>query len=267
MTIVNFLKERKSVRRFAKKDLTQDELDQVNKVIAEVNEANRGKGLDLTLYENGKIIFEGLQGKAGYSGVMIEAPKYLAMRIIDGDAENLINAGYCLEKINGDLVDIGLGTCWITVDHIDDSLKKSLFGQNGEEVYYLMAIGKAEKKKLFEPEPTSNRLNVDQIVFTDNFKGSPTIEELEGLGLLEMFSNARYAPSYKNAQPWRFLVDLPYVYLYMVKGDDNHYSFVDMGVIMYYVEALAERLGTPYNWEMVDGEEIDGLKPLARIKI
>ena len=165
MLMTNFLQKRKSVRNFKKDTVPRDSLENIKLLMDELDQ-EEGE-INFSLYENGKIVAEGLRGKAGYSGVMIEAPHYIALDITNDKPLNILKGGYCLEKLNTKIVDLDLDTCWITVDDVDAETKKAIFGENGIGIDYLIAIGYGQKKKLFDPEVTSSRLNVDEIVFAD----------------------------------------------------------------------------------------------------
>lgn len=267
MIMTNFLQERKSVRKFKNKALNDEQLKEVREIIEELKKENAENNFDYILFENGSIISNQLRGKAGYGGVMIESPHYIAFKMRDDSEEKILKGGYSLEKLNEALIRSGVDTCWITVDQVEENVKRGLFGEDGNFVKYLIAIGIGEGKKLFTPEATSDRLRVEDLVYSTNLNEPVIIEELENLGLFKLFSSIRYAPSYKNAQPWRFLVDSPYVYLYMVRSIDDKYSLVDMGIIMYYFEQMAKTLGIQNKWEILNEPDVDGFKLIGKFHI
>ena len=176
MLMTNFLQKRKSVRNFKTDTVPRDALENIKLLMDEMG--TNESGISFSLYENGKIVAEGLRGKAGYAGVMIEAPHYIALDI-DGDKPlNILKGGYCLEKLNTKIVDLDIDTCWITVDSVDADTKRAIFGENGTGIDYLIALGYGQKKKLFDPEVTSSRLNVEEIVFADTIGNPISIETL-----------------------------------------------------------------------------------------
>ena len=264
MVMTNFLRDRKSVRDFKGKNLSQKELEQIRLLVDEVSTMESGKGIRFRLFENGKIIAEKLKGKAGYSGVMIEAPHYISMEMADNQEETLLAGGYTLEKVNSAIVEQGFGTCWITVDQVDEQTKKDVFGSDGAGVDFIIAIGYPKGKKLFSPETTSDRKEVQELVFTDDFNDPVSMEELENLGLMEIFSSIRYAPSHKNSQPWRFLVKGTNVYILMKRGLEDERSLVDIGVIMFYFEAMAKTIGLTNKWLVLDEKDIEDCRVVAK---
>ena len=246
MLMTNFLQKRKSVRNFKTDTVPRDALENIKLLMEELG--TNESGISFSLYENGKIVAEGLRGKAGYAGVMIEAPHYIALDI-DGDKPlNILKGGYCLEKLNTKIVDLDIDTCWITVDSVDADTKRAIFGENGTGIDYLIALGYGQKKKLFDPEVTSSRLSVEEIVFADTIGNPISIETLENYGVFDVFSSVRYAPSLKNFQPWRFVLKGAEVEAYMVKSDEDSRSLIDMGVILFYMEEMLKTIGINKKW-------------------
>ena len=246
MLMTNFLQKRKSVRNFKNDNVPRDALENIKLLMDEMDREE--SGISFSLYENGKIVAEGLRGKAGYAGVMIEAPHYIALDIEDDKPLNILKGGYCLEKLNTKIVDLDIDTCWITVDNVDEDTKKAIFGENGTTIDYLIAIGYGQKKKLFDPEVTSSRLNVDEIVFADTIGQAISIETLENYGLFDVFSSVRYAPSHKNFQPWRFVLKGTDVEAYMLKSAEDNRSLIDMGVVLFYMEEMLKTVGINKKW-------------------
>lgn len=246
MLMTNFLQKRKSVRNFKTDTVPRDVLENIKLLMDEMDREE--SGISFSLYENGKIVAEGLKGKAGYAGVMIEAPHYIALDISSNKPLNILKGGYCLEKLNTKIVDLDLDTCWITVDSVDEDTKKAIFGENGTGIDYLIAIGYGQKKKLFDPEVTSSRLSVEEIVFAETIGQAISIETLENYGLFDVFSSVRYAPSHKNFQPWRFVLKGSNVEAYMVKSEEDNRSFIDMGVVLFYMEEMLKTIGINKKW-------------------
>lgn len=246
MLMTNFLEKRKSVRNFQDKSLSKDELNKIKDILNKVKAEK--ENLNVNFFENGKIIAKGLEGKAGYAGVMIDAPHYIALDFNGNDNLSILEGGYNLEKINTAITSLDIDTCWITVDYVDENIKKSLFGEGFESIDYLIAVGHGKKKKFFDPEVTSARKTLDEIVFKNNIGEIISIEELENYGLFDVFSSIRYAPSHKNFQPWRFVLKDNIISAYMQKSDEDKRSLVDMGVIAFYLKEMCSDSGIKGEW-------------------
>ena len=258
MVMTNFLQERKSVRDFKNKDLTAKDLEQIRNIVDRANTNYKACGISFNFYQNGQLIYDRLDGKAGYAGVMIKAPHYVAMTVASKEEKDQVRTGYVLEQINTELVNLDLGTCWITVDKVEEAAKQAAFGSEGKSIDYIIAIGYPKGKKLFEPEKHSARLEVREFVFQDDCKTPADPDVLDQLGLFDVFSSVRYAPSHKNAQPWRFVVEDNQVKLYMVMGKEDSRSLVDCGVMMFYFQEMMKTLGIKKDWEMVEKPEVKG---------
>lgn len=263
MIMTNFLQKRRTVRDFKANELSASTLIMIKELLERVEAEEENLVLKFALYENGEIIAKALDGKAGYGGVMIHAPHYISLQMKSSEEADLIRTGYYLEKVNTFLVEKDLGTCWITVDEVDAATKKTIFGEGGEEVFFLIAIGEAKGKKLFEENKVTPRFGFDKLVFSDSIGNPASIDDLEQRGLLDVFTSVRFAPSHMNSQPWRFLIKDEKVVLYMVRSDWDHRSFVDIGVMMFYFEEMAKTLGKHGKWTIIEEADIDGLKPVA----
>lgn len=258
MVMTNFLQKRKSVRDFKNKEIARDDIEAIKNYIEEIEKETAS--VSFKFYENGSIIYDGLKGKAGYSGVMIESPSYIALMKNDETKESCLNTGYYLEKLNTKIVNLDLDSCWITLDNVDETTKSNLFGADGPKVDYVIALGHGVGKKLFTPETTSGRYTMDKIVFKDEIGNAIFEDELETLGLLDIFATVRFAPSHKNCQAWRFVIKDHSIVLYMEKTKEDSRSLVDMGVMMFYFEEMAKTIGRYGKWSVILEDEDKYLK-------
>ena len=267
MVMTNFLQKRRTVREFQPTKRSAMEMDWLKDTLAKLEKQSAASEVSFALYENGQAIAEALKGKAGYGGTMIEAPYYIALRAKSHEKAELIRTGYYLEMMNTELIEKNFGTCWITTVQVDKDLKKSLFVEGGEFVDYIIGFGKALNQDVFDEERVSPRLSVDKIVFKDHLDTPAPLTELENYGLFDVFSSIRFAPSHINAQPWRFLLkDDGNVVLYMDKSKGQK-SYVDIGVVMYYYEAMLKNTGTEKTWTLIEGADVNGLEPVATISL
>ena len=249
MNMANFLKGRKSTREFKKKNITEGDLLKVRETIGGINEEIKDKKMELKLYEYGKVIFDGLKGIGGYSGVMIESPHYIALDLKNHGPEEQIYSGYYMEKIVTVFNQMGLGTCWVSLDNLDEDRKKAVFGEKAGDYDYMLAVGYPKPKNPFINEPFSERLGVDEIAFKNNLTKPADMNFLEERGLGDLLFYIRFAPSNKNMQPWRFVVQDDAVEL-VIEEQNGAYSYSDAGIAMYYFEELARGQGVKHKWVM-----------------
>lgn len=248
MVMTSFLQKRRSVREFKDDAIPSQFMTTIKSYISKINDEK--EDVNYEIYEDGLKIYNGLIGKAGYGGVMIKAPHYVAFIAENDDRETLLDVGYYLEKLNTQITNLNLATCWITVDEVDSEVRSELFGESGDKVKYIVAFGYPVGKKPLVPEAFSSRLEVQEIVFSKEVGQKVSIDELYSRGLFNIFSSVRFAPSYKNLQPWRFVIRDEYVYLYMVKSENDNHALVDIGVVMFYFEEMAKSIGMYGKWEL-----------------
>lgn len=255
MIMSNFLKTRKSVRDFKRKKISDEKLDEVRKILQEiVKEEDLKEKIEFRLYENGDYIYYNLQGVSGYAGVMIESPHYIAIDLKDEDEKTKIFEGYYSEKLVTELNQIGIETCWITVNDIDETVKKRTFGDFSNNISYILAIGHSKARNPFLQEPFSERLGLEDIIYDRTLGKHLDIDDLERRGLGDIFFYIRFAPSTKNLQPWRFIIEDDKVELYIKYIEGEELLLVDAGIIMYYFETLAQYLGIRNKWVLGDGD-------------
>lgn len=263
MLMTNFLKNRESTRDFKSDVISKETLEKVVYNLREIEKEHDNDSFKFTLHENGRDVYEGLDGKAGYSGVMIESPHYISVRT-DGNDKEVIYGAYAMEKLITRLHDLGIATCWITLDDVEESIKKNILGEENGSAIYMLAIGYPKRKSPFAKESTSDRKSVEEIVYKGEIGNVADLDELENRGLLDAFYYVRYAPSTKNLQPCRFLVDGNEITL--LQEEENMY-LADAGIMMYYFEALANILGVRSTWEMLDGKVESGYRHIAKFKM
>jgi len=253
MIMTNFLKSRRSVRDFRNKAVSLEVLDNVKGTLKTLEAEYGNNSIYFKLYENGENIYNGLKGYAGYAGVMIESPHYITLNLKNHDDKTVIYSAYYMEKLVSKLNELGLDTCWVSVYDVDNERKKSIFGESIDEINFVLAFGYSKRRNPFIQESFSERLSVEEIVYNKELGNKASMEYLEELGLGDIFFYLRFAPSIKNRQPWRFILDNDKIHLLVKYEDGQNPPLVDAGIAMYYFEALAYLQGTKNKWTLVDG--------------
>ena len=248
MLTTQFLKSRTSTRDFKEMDLEADVLEKIDKIIdSEIIKLGKDD-LAFIIQTDGPSVYKALDGLAGYRGVMIDAPVYLALNTLNDNPASLVKGAYGVEALITEFNQMGLGTCWITVSDVEKNNKKSIFNYDKGEVNLLLAIGYPVDETVREHK-FDDRKGIGEFVFLDKLGKKATNEDLEQRGLDELSSYARFAPSAFNAQPWRFVIvdDLIKLYIEDYKGNVN---LLDAGIIMYYIDKLGESISMGSDWEI-----------------
>lgn len=257
MIMGNFLRNRKSIRDFKANQVEFGVLEEIRQEVKILGNEEDKNNFVFRLYENGDRLVELLSGKAGYAGVMIDAPHYIALDFLDDYDSSLIYGAYNMEKLITILNQKGLATCWISVLDLDDSVKKDVFGEATHNIQYILAFGYQKPNPPFSEAPYSVKLGIEDYVFVDEIEKEADTDKLESIGLMDIFYYLRFAPSSKNLQPWRFLIRDTSIELFIVYEDWNRYLLVDAGIIMYYFEELAKTLGIYNKWQLIDGSVVE----------
>lgn len=263
MLMNKFLEDRKSVREFEKKELDLEIIDKIKEDIEFMEEEEGTSDIEFKLYEYGKNLFENLEKKAGYSRVMIQSPHYIALVRKNDEEITKISGAYHLEKLVTSLNSYGLGTCWISVNNLDPDIKRQAFGDIEGEIDFILGLGYPKGRRPFKKRVTSEKISIEELVFQDEICKNALYEDLEAQGLVDLFYYVRYSPSYKNLQPWRFLLkEDGKVTLLIQYNKWNDLLLTDAGIIMYYFEELATRQGSKSKWQLIEPkvEEVCGIK-------
>lgn len=263
----NFLKSRKSVRDFKLKDLSDDTLIKIKAICSEVSKEDGQNSVSFNIVKDGKMVYEALDGIAGYSGVMIKSPHYIVINRSDDSAKSMILQSYYTESLITKLHALDIATCWVGLFNATEDTKRKVFDMYANNLDFILAIGYEKPSNPFDLDKYSERKAVEDIVFDGSFANSMDIEMLENLGLDDVFYYARFAPSTSNLQPWRFVIKGSYVYLYI---DDNNGkpSYVDAGIMMYYLRSMLLMRNDKNMWELAEDEEIvDGYRLIAKIRL
>lgn len=252
MIMTNFLKNRKSVREFKRKRVDMKTLKEIEDYLDVLEKEEASGNLKFNLYENGENLYKSLEGIGGYSGVMIQSPHYISLGVMNDDEKTIIYSAYFMEKLISKLNELGLDTCWISIDKVSQADKKNALGDKKENINYLLAIGHSKPKNPFANESFSERIGVDELVFSDSIGNPLSSEELENRGLSDLFYYIRFAPSARNKQPWRFLLRQNKAILLLEKVEGEELDLIDAGIMMYYFENLAGTIGVNSQWELLD---------------
>lgn len=275
MNYKKLIEETYSVRDYSDKKVSDDAKKELLSYFSESKTLFENIKTEMTIYENEEI-FEALDGKAGYNGIMINSPSYIV--ICSEKAENYIeNSGYKASDIILKATDMGLNTCFITMKDTKE-ISKILNLPEGMEITALIALGYKEKDsktvsndtkaggnyskadvKVSENAP-SYRKELEELVFSEKFGNSATIDELLNLGLFEPLRTVLFAPSALNSQPWRFIIKGGKVFI-AVEDTLNTSSYdekISLGALMHYFQSVFETdfFGLKWTFDVKDAPEV-----------
>lgn len=256
MLTTNFLKTRTSTREFKDSKIGEDKIKKIYETVTDLKNRLDEEDLDYQIEKNGDAVYEKLNGKAGYKGVMIKAPLYIGLDIENKNERALVKGAYGLEELITRLSELKISSCWISVSDTDvKDLNEAFLNANGN-IKSILAVGEAVEEEKREHR-YDDRKGINEFVFIDNLNHKASIEELEQRGLDDLFSYLRFAPSAYNEQPWRFVLVDGLVKLYL-EDYKNESNLVDAGIVMYYFDQLTKEISINSNWEV--SPKLDGSK-------
>ncbi|HZK10548.1 MAG TPA: nitroreductase family protein [Clostridia bacterium] len=274
MNKLEILEKRKSCRNYKNKELVAEDKRNIRSLLEAPHPLGNIPEYELVFVDDGKRSAIKLEGFAGYSGVMIEAPHYIAV-FSESDPANVRKTAYAVEDIILRMIAMDIGSCWITV--LDSYAAKIAMGwKNKGDLIALIALGYPQEDNYFSrllsnlKHPLTNPLKegygglnfetksglplreeTSSFVYLDHWGNSTDHYELERRGLDRVYNYLKYAPSWGNRQPWKFIVDHDDIVLCIHKNpkvseiDEN----LDGGIAMYYFELAMTEHGLRGKWD------------------
>jgi nitroreductase len=214
------------------------------------------------LIENGKLVAEQMTYLTGARFLFGSSPHFV---IATSEEKPLfmLNMGFRMEQMILFATEQGLGTCWIGGLFTEERIGNFLGLEKNERVIVLTPLGYPDTSfygrmthDLIELGAANfgRRKPLKQIAFGSEW-GSPL--ETQDSELLEALECARLAPSWVNAQPWRFLLNRKEIIAvadasgrYNSVRDGKHYYRLDVGIAMAHFFLAAKEMGWDGKWHV-----------------
>lgn len=259
------IQNRKSVREFTDKQVPYSLVEQIDNYYRS-SVRRLLPELDTELYFFGTDARGALEGAAGYNQFLVGAPQYLVL-LSQKDALAHLNAGYIMQDLALNLLDMGLDSCWVTF-HDSEEIKGVLGIASDKEVAAILAFGygaKTTKRLRLNIKSMSNvdlvakhrymepKRSIYDMVYVNNWGNIHNLDAHIGFFddmLWEAFHAASLAPSYLNRQAYGFvlheggisLVRRPDAYTTKIDGD------LSLGIVMLHFAAVAENWAGKLHW-------------------
>ena len=284
MNKLEILEKRKSCRNYKKKELVDEDKRDLRSLLEAPHPMGNIPGYELVFVDDGKRAAIKLGGFAGYSGIMIEAPHYIAV-FSNVEPDNVRKTAYAAEDIILRMMTMGIGSCWITV--LDsDAAKISMGWRDKDELVALVALGYPKEDNYFSrlfsnlKHPLVNPLKdgyvglnletkndiplreeTSSFVYLERWGNSTDYNELERRGLDKVYYYLKYAPSWGNRQPWKFIVDHDDIILCIHKNPQvsDISENLDGGIAMYYFKLAMDEHGLSGRWNFDDLDKDYGI--------
>ncbi len=209
MNIIEAMKGRRSVRTFDGNGINTGQIAELEKAIAE-SYSPFGGNISIKLRK-----FDLKEGYKPSTYGMIKGAEDFFLLGIGADETSALSAGYSFEQVVLRAWQLGLGTCWIAATFKGSDFDKGIAWPDGEELKVISPVGIAKRPSITEKLTrltlgSKNRKPFDNLFFYTDFKTAVPVDD-QFREALEML---RLAPSSKNSQPWRALVDGDTVHFY-----------------------------------------------------
>ena len=225
MNIIEAIKERRSVRSYNGKKLTNNQIEKLKKAI-EKSYSPFGGNVSIRLKQ-----FDLKDGYKPSTYGMIRGAQDFFLLGIGNDESSALSAGFRFEQVVLNAWQYGLGTCWIAATFKGSDFDKGEKWPEGEELKIICPVGEPAKQRILEKVGrmamgSDKRKPFNDLFFTDNFK-TPVPEDNPFREALEML---RLAPSSTNSQPWRALVTDNSVHFYYKPNSQCSILYTGIGI-------------------------------------
>lgn len=264
---------RKSIREFTDKPVSQEQKKALETYFAECRRLVQDIRTEFLIVEGPECQY--LKGNAGYEGLTFEAPLYLLL-LSEVKPGYLENAGYMNEDMILHMTDMGLDSCWLTVDD-DPLIKASLDIRSNMKIAAITAFGFGKKERSVRRLHIKSLSNVDVITREGHLAPKVTLAEMvygdvwgKKADLDEMYIDdglrdglyaASYAPTFLNRQSYRLiLADGKAILVKMIDALTGEMdSHLNCGAVMLnFAAVLDERRPFPTEWKLgsLEGYEV-----------
>jgi nitroreductase len=268
MKIKEQIEKRKSIREFRNKALSPAQIEEIETYFKTVPVVDPSVSPELRICTGDAGIR--LEGIAGYQGKAFGAPAYLII-LSDKSPYYRVNAGFIGENLLLKLTDMGLDSCWLTLDD-SNAAKKALQIQSDKHIAVVIAVGYGKREFTLKRLDIKNPANVtfkerkghiapkiaqSELVYLHEW-GKPVDWHENSIDpmLDEAFYAASLAPSFLNRQPYRYVLLERRTLLFVKKEDlaSETDTWLDAGATMFnfYITFHERNTGIDHNW--VTGE-------------
>jgi len=196
----NIVKKRNSCRGFSARKVPEEALAGIRKYYEDVESVLvEGIGTELRFYSSDS--YELLKQHVGYNGICIKAPNYLVLYSDKAD-HYLENAGYIAQGMTLMMAELGLASCWMTINDAA-AVKKALNEDNGMEVACVVAFGYRDPEN---KEKRAPKITIEELCLGKDFRTEANLVRLTR-ELEDCLRACAHSQSFLNLQPYRLLVD------------------------------------------------------------
>ncbi len=225
---------RKTVERFRNDKIKAEDLEKIR------NNYNNIQGLFDSIRTE-MILLDNTEGKHVRGGLLGRAAPYYLVFYTEKAPRNLMNIGSLMQQMALYICTRGYGSGYVTKLRIPEKLKK----RGNLEYAGMLEFGYAKGDYI------RNKAEVDRLPMNELC----IISEQPRQWVRQLLEAARYAPSYLNDQPWRFLVNSDRIHILSKKHKSEQmikWTEKNLGILFANIMVAAEVL-----WVDVDFIRLD----------
>lgn len=244
-SITEIIKQRKSVRSYSDKVISEDLIEEIENYINNVdNPFDIKVRVSLIKKEN----YDGVV-RLGTYGV-IKGAKYFLIAACENKEFSLEAVGYTFEKTILYCTSLGLSTVWLGGTFSRSSFKKTINLREDEILPIVSPIGYESDSKSFIQKlinNNGNRKEFSEIFFENNFS-TPLTSDIDDI-YKEVLEMVRLAPSSMNSQPWRIIKENEDLHIYTSgKGSMNK---IDIGIALAHIDMYMKEMNITGDFKKV----------------
>ena len=271
INIQDIISRRISVRAYQLEPVSLDDLEAVRRA-GEQAEALTDTDMQFHLRTDAQMGNE-IKGIIGDYGKTIHAPHYIVLASREREGY-LTDAGFRFEQMVLDATARGLGTCWVGLMFKEASLRSSLGLDGSWRMIVLSPIGRPLENSLANRmlrtlAGSKGRKPIDQLFFWQRHGEMLPASVTSDQRLMQVLEATRWAPSWMNRQPWRFVLLDREILVYKMQRQNREgkdYNRLDCGIAMCHMHLTARALGIGGRWELGSFEVpgISGAEPIGK---
>ncbi len=252
MSVIQLIKERKSVRSYTGESLTSEHSDKIKDCINQLIVPFGAKArIELIHTQVGNEPV-----KLGTYGVISGATSFLAL-IGEESPISELGAGYIFEQVVLYCTSLGLGTCWLGATFNSKDFLSQIKLENNEKLLIISPVGyKREKKTFLESimragAGSDSRKPFNSLFFKGTF--DTPLNETDAGEYQVPLEMVRLAPSASNKQPWRVVMENGKIHFYHRPG---RFSINDIGIALCHFEMTCHELNLKGRYSEVSSKPL-----------
>jgi len=261
MSMIDAMKARKSVRRYAEEELNEERKKTIGKRLQEVGHGVFGNHPQFAFIEKALANKEE-KVKLGTYG-FIQGAKYFIAGAVQKNENAEVDFGYLMERVVLEMTAMQLGTCWIGGTFRREDYFKVMNVSSETLIPAIVSVGasadrRSTLEKLVRWQAKSDSRKPWKELFFNRDLATP-LSETEAGAYTVPLEMLRIAPSASNKQPWRIVKDgnAFHFFLERTKGyrklvPSVDLQQIDMGIAMRHFEEASKESGLMGAWIKAD---------------